>query len=107
MAWLGSVLKLCRRVLSALRGTFAQYGSLASGGAGGLRVSAAAATAQRGTRADLRLTGLVQIDEFEVFIACVRGDGERKSCAVQGAAAATVAPTAIESIAPEPAVRLR
>jgi hypothetical protein len=47
------------------------------------------------------------IDEFNVFIACVRGDGERKSCAAQGAAAATAAPAAIESIAPEPAVRLR
>jgi hypothetical protein len=47
------------------------------------------------------------IDEFDVLIACVRGDGERKSCAAQGAAAATVAPAALESIAPESAVRLR
>ena len=41
-------------------------------------------------------------DEFDEFIACVRGDGERKSRAAQGTAVA-----ALESIAPEPVVRLR
>jgi hypothetical protein len=41
-------------------------------------------------------------DEFNEFIACVRGDGERKSRAAQGTAVA-----ALESIAPEPVARLR
>jgi hypothetical protein len=47
------------------------------------------------------------IDELDEFIACVRADGERKSCTAQDTAVATVTPAALESIAPEPAVRLR
>lgn len=47
------------------------------------------------------------IDEFEEFFACARGDGERTSCAARRAAAARVAPASLESVAPEPAVRLR
>jgi hypothetical protein len=47
------------------------------------------------------------IDEFNEFAACVRGDDERKASAAKRTAVSTVAAAALESIAPEPAVRLR
>ena len=49
----------------------------------------------------------MRIDEFNEFATCVRGDGESKASAAERSAASTVAAAALESIAPESAVRLR